>query len=324
MPRGAGMSLLEINALDVDLPLTGSLFPSRRRISILADINLGLDRGETLGLVGESGSGKTTLARAILGLQAISGGGIAFDGAALRTAKDFVPIRRRVAMMFQDAQASLSPRMSVGNLITEPLVIHRIAMPDRRALAAQLLAQVGLSGAMAARYPHELSGGQARRVGVARALALDPALVIADEPTAGLDVSVQAEILNLMSDLKDRMGLSYLIITHNLSLVRHIADRIAVMYLGRLVETGPTAAVFARPLHPYSFSLIAAEPQPDPRKRRADLAIKGEIPSVLRRPQGCEFHTRCISATARCKVDVPVLRAIGPGRTASCHYAGAL
>jgi len=318
------MSLLEISAVDVDLPLSGSLFPSRRRISILADINLSLARGETLGLVGESGSGKTTLARAILGLQSISGGNLAFDGAGLRTAADFAAIRRRVAMMFQDAQASLSPRMSVGSLITEPLVIHRVPMPDRKAKAAQLLAQVGLPAAMAGRYPHELSGGQARRVGVARALALEPSLVIADEPTAGLDVSVQAEILNLMSDLKDRMGLSYLIITHNLSLVRHIADQIAVMYLGRLVETGPTAAVFARPLHPYSVSLIAAEPRPDPRKRRADLAIRGEIPSVLRRPAGCEFHTRCISATTRCREEVPALRHIEPGRMARCHYAGAL
>jgi len=318
------MSLLEISRLDVDLPLSGSLIASRRRISILADINLRLARGETLGLVGESGSGKTTLARAILGLQSISGGNLAFDGVGLRTAADFAAIRRRIAMMFQDAQASLSPRMSVGSLITEPLVIHRVPMPDRRAKALQLLAQVGLPAPIAGRYPHELSGGQARWVGVARALALEPALVIADEPTAGLDVSVQAEILNLMSDLKDRMGLSYLIITHNLSLVRHIADQIAVMYLGRLVETGPTAAVFARPLHPYSTSLIAAEPQPDPRKRRADLAIKGEIPSVLRRPGGCEFHTRCISATSRCRAEVPALRAIEPGRMARCHYAGAL
>lgn len=312
-------ALLAIDGLSVDLPLGGWM--RRRALNILSGITLSIARGESLGLVGESGSGKTTLARAVLGLQPVSAGTLALDGAPLVRAADFAAVRRRTALMFQDASASLSPRMTVGEAITEPFVVHGEPLPDRRARAAELLAEVGLSADIAARYPHELSGGQARRVGVARALALKPALVIADEPTAGLDVSVQAEILNLMADLKDRHGLSYLVITHNLALVRHVADLIAVLYLGRLVETGPTDQIFARPAHPYTQSLIAAEPKPDPRKRRADLAIKGEIPSVLRRPTGCEFHTRCPVARDRCRSEAPALRPLGPGRAARCHFA---
>ncbi|MCU9850096.1 ABC transporter ATP-binding protein [Defluviimonas sp. WL0024] len=312
--------LLSIRDLDVDLG-RGGWFADAAPLNILSGVSLDLMPGETLGLVGESGSGKTTLARAVLGLQPVSGGRLWFDGAELTRPADFRAIRRRAALMFQDATASLSPRMTVGEAVTEPFAIHRIAVRNRHDKAAELLAEVGLPPEMAARYPHELSGGQARRVGVARALALKPALVIADEPTAGLDVSVQAEILNLMADLKERHGLSYLIITHNLALVRHVADRIAVLYLGRLVETGPTRAIFADPRHPYTRSLIAAEPKPDPRKRRADLAIRGEIPSILRRPAGCEFHTRCPLAREICRVEPPALGDIGRGRSARCHFA---
>ncbi|NDV00203.1 ABC transporter ATP-binding protein [Pseudoroseicyclus tamaricis] len=309
--------LLHLQDLSVDLPL-GGLFSRGKALNILAGITLDLPRGQTLGLVGESGSGKTTLARAILGLQP-SSGTMLFDGKPLASRSDYRAIRRRSALMFQDAAASLSPRMNVEQAITEPFTIHREPMGRRRDRAAELLAEVGLPAAFAARFPHELSGGQARRVGVARALALKPELVIADEPTAGLDVSVQADILNLMADLKERHGLSYLVITHNLALIRHVADRIAVLYLGRLVETGPTAEIFAVPAHPYTQSLIAAEPKPDPRKRRADLAIQGEIPGVLRRPRACEFHTRCPLAQEICRQDEPVLRTIAPGRQARCH-----
>jgi len=311
--------LLELSGISVDLPL-GGWGRSARGLNILSGITASLGRGETLGLVGESGSGKTTLARAILGLQEISGGTITFDGRKLTGSADFTAIRRRTALMFQDAVASLSPRMSVGEAITEPFVIHREKLEDRRDKASELLAEVGLPPEIAARYPHELSGGQARRVGVARALALKPALVIADEPTAGLDVSVQAEILNLMADLRERHGLSYLIITHNLALVRLVAERIAVLYLGRLVETGPTAQVYAAPAHPYTKSLIAAEPRPDPRQRRADLAIRGEIPSLLHRPEGCEFHTRCPMARDICRRTIPGLEPVGTGRAARCHF----
>ena len=240
------MTLLSVQGVSVDLPMAG-LF-ARRRLTILSDVSFALSPGETLGLVGESGSGKTTLARAILGLQKISAGTLSMAGKAMINMNDFKSVRRNTAMMFQDAVASLSPRMSVGQLIAEPFAIHAVALTKDK--IATLLAQVGLPPEIAARYPHELSGGQARRVGVARALALHPKLVIADEPTAGLDVSVQAEILNLMSDLRDELNLSYLIISHNLALVRHVTDRTMVMYLGRVVETGPTAQVFATPRHP--------------------------------------------------------------------------
>ncbi|MDW4548967.1 ABC transporter ATP-binding protein [Defluviimonas sp. D31] len=314
-------ALLTIDDLGVDLALGGWFGAARRSLNILAGVTLDLKPGETLGLVGESGSGKTTLARAVLGLQQITGGSVRFEGSDLARPADFRAIRRRTALMFQDATASLSPRMTVGEAVTEPFAIHRIAIRNHHEKAAELLAEVGLPPEMAARYPHELSGGQARRVGVARALALKPVLVIADEPTAGLDVSVQAEILNLMSDLKARHGLSYMIITHNLALVRHVADRIAVLYLGRLVETGPTRAIFAAPRHPYTQSLIAAEPKPDPRKRRTDLAIRGEIPSILRRPVGCEFNTRCPLAQDICRAEPPALNDLGQGRAVRCHFA---
>lgn len=317
--------LLQMQDLRVDLSLPGGglrrFLPGERfALNILDRITLDIAPGEILGLAGESGSGKSTLASAILGLTPITAGTLRFDGKAVSGPRDFDGLRRDLALMFQDPIASLSPRMRVGALVTEPFVIHGVPMGGRRARAAALLEEVGLPAALASRYPHELSGGQARRVCVARALALDPRLVVADEPTAGLDVSVQGEILNMMTDLKDRLGLSFLIISHNLAMLRHVADRIAILYLGRLVETGPAEAVFARPGHPYTRSLLDAEPQPDPRKRRQDLALKGEVPSVLNRPQGCEFHTRCAVASARCRSEVPHLRPLGTGRQVRCHH----
>lgn len=311
--------VLDLRNLSVDLPLGG--FLSRARLPILKDVTLSVARGESVALVGESGSGKTTLARAVMGLQAVSGGEIALDGQLVEGRRGHARLRRDTAMMFQDATASLSPRLTVGYLVTEPFRIHGVALPDADATARDLLARVGLPPGIARRYPHELSGGQARRVGVARALALKPRLVIADEPTAGLDVSVQAEVLNLMADLRAEMGLAYLIITHNLALVRHVADRVVVLYLGRVVEEGPTAQVFAAPAHPYIASLIAAEPRPDPRQRRADLAIRGEVPSILRRPSGCEFHSRCPLVKEVCRTTAPALAALAPGRQARCHFA---
>ena len=312
--------VLELQNLSVDLPLGG--FLSRGGLPILKDVSLSVGRGESVALVGESGSGKTTLARAVMGLQAVSGGEIRFDGTAVAGRDGFARLRRDATMMFQDATASLSPRLTVGYLVTEAFRIQLKPLPDPARTVRDLLATVGLPPTIADRYPHELSGGQARRVGVARALALGPRLVIADEPTAGLDVSVQAEVLNLMADLRRDKGLAYLIITHNLALVRHVADRIVVLYLGRVVEEGPTAQVFAAPAHPYTASLIAAEPKPDPRRRRADLAIRGEVPSVLRRPTGCEFHTRCPMARDLCRHTAPDLRPTTTGRLARCHFDG--
>lgn len=316
--------LYEIDAVRVDMPLASglaSLLPGGGpKLNLLADITLAIATGEIIGLVGESGSGKTTLARAMLGLTPVSGGQLRFQGQVLDTTRSFTTLRRRTAMMFQDPVASLSPRMKVGSLLTEPYAIHRIPKPGRRS-PADLLARVGLSPGLAARYPGELSGGQARRVSMARALALNPALLVADEPTAGLDVSVQGEVLNLLTGLRADLGLSLLIISHNLAMLRHVSDRLAILYLGRLVETGPTTAVFANPLHPYTASLIASEPQPDPRRRRADLAIKGEIPSVLNRPEGCVFHSRCPLVEPICRASQPTLRQLAPGRYVRCHLA---
>ena len=308
--------VLDLRDLSVDV--SGAGFLSRLRLPILCGVSLSVGRGQSVALVGESGSGKTTLARAVMGLQPFSAGTVTFAGEAVQGRAGLARLRRQAAMMFQDAAASLSPRLTVGTLVTEPLRVHGQSVADHT--ARDLLATVGLPPAMAARYPHELSGGQARRVGVARALALRPQLVIADEPTAGLDVSVQAEVLNLMSDLRADMGLAYLIITHNLALVRHVADRVVVLYLGRVVEEGPTAQVFASPAHPYTASLIAAEPKPDPRQRRTNLAIRGEVPSILRRPEGCEFHPRCPLVQDICRQSAPALVATGPGRQARCHF----
>ena len=318
--------LLQVQDLALRLPLSGGglswLKPgARRKLEVFADVSFSIMPGETLGLVGESGSGKTTLARAVLGLVQASNGSIRFDTRLRASKADFAALRRSTSMMFQDAVASLSPRMTVGALLAEPLIIHREPVPNLSAKVAELLTLVGLPPDFAGRFPHELSGGQARRVGVARALALHPKLVIADEPTAGLDVSVQGEILNLMTDLKTRLGLSYLIISHNLAMVRHVSDRIAVMYLGRLVEIGPTGAVFAQALHPYARSLIASEPRPDPRMRRHDLAIKGESPSLLNRPKACVFQSRCPLVEARCRSEAPKLREVTPTRFVRCHVA---
>ena len=319
-------ALLAVQDLGLRLPLSGGIASvfrpaARRSLEIFDDVSFAVETGETLGLVGESGSGKTTLARALLGLVPVTGGSIRFEGRLRQTKADFAALRRSTAMMFQDATASLSPRMTVGALLAEPFVIHRQPAPNLRDKASELLDLVGLPPAFASRYPHELSGGQARRVGVARALALTPRLVIADEPTAGLDVSVQGEVLNLMTDLKSRLSLSYLIISHNLAMVRHVSDTIAVMYLGRLVEIGPTQAFFARPLHPYAQSLLASEPMPDPRKRRLDLAIRGEIPSLLNRPKACVFQSRCPLVAARCRTEAPNLREVTPTRFVRCHVA---
>lgn len=319
-------ALYEVDNVSLDLagPATGLqrfLPGTAPRFTILSNLSLSIGQGEMLGLVGESGSGKSTLARAMMGLVDITSGALRFEGKPVSGRADFVKVRRGTALMFQDAVASLSPRRKVAAQIVEPFQINGVPLPDGEKTPAAMLERVGLAAALAQRYPHELSGGQARRVSVARALALKPKLVIADEPTAGLDVSVQAEILNLMTGLRRDMGLSFLIITHNLAIVRHVTDRVAVLYLGRMVEWGPTREVFARPCHPYTRSLIAAEPQADPRKRRMDLALKGEIPSVLARPSGCEFHTRCPLARPRCAVEEPKPMMITPDRMVRCHFA---
>jgi peptide/nickel transport system ATP-binding protein len=291
-------------------------------VSAVEGVTLAIGRATTFALVGESGSGKTTLGRAIIGLTPAQAGSVRFEGRELLGLSDRAlrPYRQKLQMMFQDPVASLSPRLTIRALVAEPLRIHGAGARDRGAEAQRLLALVGLGANFLERYPHELSGGQARRVGVARALALAPQLIIADEPTAGLDVSVQGEILNLLARLQQQEGISYLIITHNLPVVRHISDRLAIMYLGRIVEQGDCEDIFARPAHPYTEALVKGVPLPDPDKRRQLVSIEGEVPSLANRPSGCEFHTRCKYAQARCRAEVPALRELAAGRSIRCHF----
>ncbi len=291
-------------------------------IEAVCGVSFGIGEGETYALVGESGSGKTTLAFALTGLVKVDSGSIRFRGEELRGLSDraLKTHRRHMALMFQDPVGSLSPRLSVQSLLTEPFKIHGVEGVDRNSEARRLLSVVGLSSDIAARYPHQLSGGQARRVGVARALALSPKLLVADEPTAGLDVSVQGEVLNLLGGLKKQLGISILIITHNLSIVRHVADRMAIMYLGRFVEEGPTEAVFANPRHPYTLALLSATPEPDPDAVLKEIELHGEVPSLLERPTGCEFHPRCPFARPRCRQLPPPITQVNEGHWLSCHY----
>jgi len=320
-------ALLEVTDLRVRFRIMGAFKAKLTGVTdpyvdAVLGASLRLRSGETLGLVGESGSGKTTLGRTILGLIPGHSGSVRFEGRELTTLSqsEFKPLRRDMAMMFQDPIGSLSPRRTVRALITEPFEIHGLGEADRYAEAERLCDMVSLPRNFLSRYPHELSGGQARRVGVARALALNPKLIVADEPTAGLDVSVQGEILNLMSRLQAEHSLGYFIITHNLPVVRHISDRLAIMYLGRLIEQGECDAIFERPAHPYTEALVRGVPRPDPAKRRQLVSIEGEVPSVARRPTGCEFHTRCKYAQERCLREAPEQRELGDGRSVLCHY----
>jgi oligopeptide/dipeptide ABC transporter ATP-binding protein len=286
-------------------------------------VDLDIKAGETLGLVGESGSGKTTLARTLMRLEHVTEGSIVFDGEDITklTGGQLRRLRRRIQMIFQDPYSSLSPRLKVGYLLTEPYVINKVPR-DERYSVNELLEMVELSSEQARKYPHELSGGQARRVGIARALALNPSFLVADEPTAGLDVSAAAAILNLMKDLAERLSLTYLVITHNLNVVGYIADRIAVMYLGQLAEVGPAEQVLDRPAHPYTQALLSALSEPDPRSRGADrdLLVPGEIPSPKNPPPGCRFHTRCPYADDRSRTEVPILEPVGPEHLVACHH----
>lgn len=271
-------------------------------VNVLAGVSFTVQPGETYALVGESGSGKTTVIRAIAGLAPAQDGSVTFEGQEIRGAPESVmrPLRKDMAMMFQDPVGSLSPRLTNRSLITEPYRIQGMKDKDLDAEAKRLLEMVNLPAHFADRYPYQLSGGQARRVGVARALALEPKLILADEPTAGLDVSVQGELLNLLNDLRERLGLAMVIITHNLSVVRHVADRMGIMYLGRLVEEGTTETIFNSPRHPYTRCLLSANPEPDPDARLERIALKGEPPSLLKRPSGCEFRERCPFAKDIC------------------------
>ena len=310
--------ILEVSNLEVRFPV-GS-FLKRSHLLGVAGVSFTLSPGKTMAIVGESGSGKTTLARAINGLQAISAGSVTVDGQRIDglSGREMKPLRRTMSMMFQDPVGSLSPRMKVGDLVSEPFHIHQVSF-NREEETERLLSLVGLNMDFASRFPHQLSGGQARRVGVARALALNPKLIIADEPTAGLDVSVQGEVLNLLNDLRERLGLAMMIITHNLHVVHHVADEMAVMYLGRFVETGSTEQVFSAPTHPYTAALLSANLEPDPEKAKNRITLPAEVPSLLSRPAGCEFHTRCPWVKDKCHQIVPDISEVDNRRFA-CHF----
>jgi peptide/nickel transport system ATP-binding protein len=302
--------------------LAATLAGQPTEIEAVAGVSFTIPEGETFALVGESGSGKTTLARTINGLQAPASGSIRFEDQELTGLSNVAmkPVRRRMSMMFQDPVGSLSPRLTVRALLAEPFHIHGFDGRGLEAEVRRLLGLVGLPAEFADRYPHQLSGGQARRIGVARAIALNPRLIIADEPTAGLDVSVQGDVLNLLNELRDRLGLSMLIITHNLHVVRQIADRTAVMYLGRFAEQGETEAIFRDPRHPYTAALISANPEPDPDKILNRIALPADVPSLLERPPGCEFHTRCPWMRELCRREPPAASDAGIDRHFTCHF----
>ncbi|HSI97988.1 MAG TPA: ABC transporter ATP-binding protein [Gaiellaceae bacterium] len=325
-PRGD--TLLELDGLKVYFPLTSGILLDRHVGDIRAvdGVTLSVARGETLGLVGESGCGKSTLGRAILRLYEPTAGRIVFDGRDITHLKEreLRGLRRRIQMVFQDPYASLNPRHSVGRIVGEPLRVHGIASrSETTARVRELLALVGLPPDAAARYPHEFSGGQRQRIGLARALALNPELLVCDEPVSALDVSIQAQIINLMEELQDELGLTYVFIAHDLAVVRHISTRIAVMYLGKIVEIAPSDDLYRNPLHPYTITLLSAVPVPDPEveMRRASIRVEGDLPSPANPPAGCRFHTRCpFVQPTRCATDEPALRPL-EGHLVACHFA---
>lgn len=319
--------LLEIEHLKKYFPIKGVRGPG---VQAVEDVSLYIKRGETLGLVGESGCGKTTLGRTILRLHEPTSGKIVYDGVTIfekdgkkKTAVKMLPYRRKMQIIFQDPSASLDPRMTVGEIIGEALDIHKLCSDKaaRKDRIRELLEMVGLNTEHANRYPHEFSGGQQQRVGIARALAVNPEFIVCDEPISALDVSIQSQVVNMLEDMQEELGLTYLFIAHDLSVVRHISNRIGVMYWGTMVELSTSYELNKNPLHPYTKTLISAVPVPDPEKSktRQRIVLEGDIPSPINPPSGCRFHTRCPYATARCKEEVPEFRELAPNHWAACH-----
>jgi oligopeptide transport system ATP-binding protein len=317
--------LLEVDDLKMHFPVREGVLMRARRFNRAVDgVSFTIAPGETLGLVGESGCGKSTLGRCIVRLYQPTGGKILFNGKDITrlSPRALLPMRREIQMIFQDPMESLNARHTVGEIIEEPLIIHRMGRgPERRLRVAQLLDLVGLPARSATRYPFEFSGGQRQRIGIARAIALNPRLVICDEPVSALDVSIQSQILNLLMDLQRELGLAYLFIAHDLAVVKHISDRIAVMYLGRIVETGPGDTLYRYAGHPYTRSLISAIPIPDPRKHHQRIVLQGDVPSPINPPGGCTFHPRCRHAEARCRSEAPGLReGLASHQHLACHF----
>jgi oligopeptide/dipeptide ABC transporter ATP-binding protein len=329
LSASADGNLVEVENLKVYFPIKSGIVLDRHVGDVRAvdDVSFQIRRGETLGLVGESGSGKSTVGRALLRLYKPTAGRIIFVGRDITTLgeRDLQPLRRRMQIVFQDPFASLNPRHSVGRIVGEPLRVHGLAgRRGTRTRARELLETVGLPADAASRYPHEFSGGQRQRIGLARALAVNPDFVVADEPVSALDVSIQAQIVNLMEELQTEFGLTYLFIAHDLAVVRHISDRIAVMYLGWIVEVSPAEELYDNPLHPYTISLLSAVPIPDPEveARRKPILLQGDLPSPANPPSACRFHSRCpYVQPTRCRDDVPPLRSIGSGHLVACHWA---
>lgn len=317
--------LLRVQNLVKHFPIRGGLLNRTVRSSQAVDgVSFTMNQGETLGLVGESGCGKTTVSRAILRLDTATSGQVFFKGVDVFKAsrQQMKTLRRNMQIIFQDPYASLDPRLTVGESVAEGLVIHGIGTRDeRRERVREVLAKVGLHPGYMQRFPHEFSGGQRQRIGIARALIMEPELIICDEPVSALDVSVQSQVLNLLRSLQHELGLTYLFIAHNLSVVEHISNRVAVMYLGKIVELSPRETLFRQPLHPYTRALISAIPIPDPTIRRERILLQGDVPSPLNPPTGCRFHPRCWMAEDICKAEEPLFEEKEPGHWSACHFA---
>ena len=315
-------NLLEVKNLKQYFDVPNGVLKSLK-LKAVDDVSFTIKEGETLGLVGESGCGKTTVGRSILQLYKPTAGEIWFDGQLIKSKKSIKDFRKQAQMVFQDPYSSLDPRMTVSDIIGEPLDVHKLYSnkKERAENIKYLMDLVGLSPEHATRYAHEFSGGQRQRIGIARALAVDPKFIICDEPVSALDVSIQAQVINMFEDLQKKLGLTYLFIAHDLLVVKHISTRIAVMYLGKLVEIGPSNDLYHNPIHPYTISLLSAVPVPDPNIARANkrIHLEGDVPSPLHMPSGCPFRTRCPKATEKCAEEMPELREVQPGRFVACH-----